>query len=79
MASWSYAEREDKCDGEEEAQEKVGSGRCSSEVATARLLLLLLGRQGHKAMGARVRGGREAWSLGQELLDRGINNVGSMD
>ena len=49
-------------------------------VATpARLLLLLLGQQGHKAMGARVRGGREAWSLGQELLDQGINNVGSMD
>lgn len=36
---------------EDEAQEKAGSGRCSSEAATARLLLLLLGRQGHKAMG----------------------------
>ena len=42
--------------GRREAQETAGSGRCSSEAATARMLLLLLGRQGHKAMGARVRG-----------------------
>jgi len=57
-----------------------GTGMAEAPVATpARLLLLLLGQQGHKAMGARVRGGREAWSLKQELLDRGINNVGSMD
>ena len=66
-------ERGGKRDGKEEAQETAGSGGCSSEAATARMLLLLLGRQGHKAMGARVRGGRGAWSLGQELLDRGIN------
>lgn len=57
-----------------------GTGMAEAPVATpARLLLLLLGQHGHKAMGARVRGGKEAWSLGQELLDRGINNVGSMD
>ena len=49
-------ERGGKRDGKEDAQETAGSGGCSSEAATERMLLLLLGRQGHKAMGARVRG-----------------------
>ena len=47
-----------------------GMGMAEAPFATtARLWLLLLGRQGHKALGARVRGGRGAWSLGQEILD----------
>ena len=51
-----------------------GTGMAEAPVATpVRLLLLLLGQQGHKAMGARVRGGRGArvWldgSMGSVLV-----------
>ena len=57
-----------------------GTGMAEAPVATpARLLLLLLGQHGVKALGARVGGGQDAWRVGLELLVRGINNGGSLD